>query len=168
MKHDWTPAKIEELTRLWAQGWSCSQIANRMGGLTRNAVIGKVHRLKLASRVPRPRNSNNQLKPKPVKNLDGKVRAPVKLRDKPLPLPAERAPIRQPVSLLDLEHGMCRFPFGEVGQPGFGFCADRSVPGTSYCDEHLKVCCRPFVPRQRKPIDDLTTRIIQAQKEAAL
>lgn len=164
MNHDWTEDRIKMLTRLWAKGFSCSQIANRMGGITKNAVIGKVHRLGLPGRE---RKINHQPKPKPVKSISGKVRAPVEQREKPLPLPAERAPIRVPVALLDLEANMCRFPFGEVGKPGFGFCGDSAVPGTSYCPEHHNICCRPFIPRQRKPIDDLTIRIMEAQKEAA-
>ena len=61
---EWTEPRIEQLNRLWGEGWSASIIARKIGGTTRNAVIGKVHRLGLPSRVARVRAKPNRLKPR--------------------------------------------------------------------------------------------------------
>lgn len=143
----WTDEQIEVLTRLWLEGWSASQIATQIKGATRNAVIGKVNRLKLPSRKTRirfpsgweqlkkahkPRKS--RAKPKVVK-----MRPPV-----PKPEPFEfTTGVWEPLAWatpVTLEHVTgCRWPasdpFAPVGSVDL-FCNCKPVEGRSYCPEH--------------------------------
>jgi GcrA cell cycle regulator len=104
----WTDEKVELLTRLWQQGKSASEISAELGDVTRNAVIGKAHRLGLASR------------PSPIKR-------------QPKPAPVE--PIG--VKLIDLTERMCKWPIGDPATPGFRFCGKPSATGQSYCEGHM-------------------------------
>lgn len=109
----WTDERIERLKALWDEGLSASQIAKELGeGVTRNAVIGKAHRLGLKSR-PSPVKSDK----KPVKR-------------------AQTKSDKQPVTLLDLTDRMCKWPIGHPGEPGFHFCGKPVEPGMPYCAAH--------------------------------
>lgn len=150
----WTESAMDRLIDLWAKGWSCSVIATQLrdeglGSFTRNAVIGKAHRLGLESR------------PSPIKNLgkgSGKHqrrradRAEIHTVVKPLfaDMPAPAAP-KEPdhysSSTKDISAGFnasgpvidCQWPEGHPGEPGFHFCGERSRPGKPYCAEHCAV-----------------------------
>ena len=99
----WTDEKVETLTQLWQSGKSASEISAILGDVTRNAVIGKAHRLGLASR------------PSPIKR-------------QPKAAPVE--PIG--VKLIDLTERMCKWPIGDPATPGFRFCGKPSdVDGLS-------------------------------------
>lgn len=141
----WTLERTELAKRLWQQGLSAENIACRLGIPSRNAVIGKMHRLGLSrnssetmrshgktcgKRVQKQRSEKSGYAPapKPVVRVDAACR----------PLPKEDKPKGLLVLFADLEPHHCRAPYGEVGKPGFGFCGCEKVPGTSYCAEHLK------------------------------
>lgn len=109
----WTDERIERLKALWDEGLSASQIAKKLGeGVTRNAVIGKAHRLSLKSR-PSPVKSDK----KPVKRAQPKVTA-------------------SQISLLDLTDRMCKWPIGHPGEPDFHFCGKNAESGMPYCARH--------------------------------
>jgi GcrA cell cycle regulator len=127
---------------------SCSQIAADLGGITRNAVIGKVHRECLEKRA------------EPTRKYDAAAPAPRRVRAKPdrpmsvayikrppapapiiPPRPADGSdiPLSQRRQLLDLQDHHCRWPYGDPGEPGFFFCADPNASlsaGRPYCAEH--------------------------------
>ncbi len=133
----WTDDRITELTRLLALGTSCSQIASEMGGTTRNAVIGKIHRLGLKSlhaSGPRPKRLTEASAP----------RIRIRFRKPPtVAAPAPElfvvplAPSRDNITITDLEPDECRFSIGggEGGQPYF-FCGHAKREGSSYCGHH--------------------------------
>ncbi|MBL4787638.1 MAG: global cell cycle regulator GcrA-like protein [Kordiimonadaceae bacterium] len=129
----WTEDRIEVLRTLWDKGLSASQIAKELGeGVTRNAVIGKAHRLSLKSR------------PSPVKtDKDKKKVAPkrvAKKADKTL------------VSLLDLTDRMCKWPLGHPGDDDFHFCGKASENGMPYCAGHCAEAYQAQPPRRdRRP-----------------
>ncbi|WP_374765167.1 GcrA family cell cycle regulator [Yunchengibacter salinarum] len=125
----WTDERIETLRTLWDQGLSASQIAKELGeGVTRNAVIGKAHRLGLKSR------------PSPVKNDKAKARGTSRK--------TARKQEKTLVSLLDLTDRMCKWPIGHPGEPDFHFCGKPSESGMPYCASHCAEAYQAQPPRR--------------------
>lgn len=142
----WTDERVDALKDLWRQGYSCSMIADRLGaGLTRNAVIGKVHRMGLEGRVtsdrrmPKPRKLRRRFYDD-KRRFNGRKAMPRKpsildlLPSTPLPPPAETDIAR--VNFHDLEDHHCRWV---IGEPAHGrYCGCSKVPGLPYCDNHAR------------------------------
>lgn len=165
----WTDERVELLGKLWSEGLSASQIAALLGGgVTRNAVIGKVHRLGLSGRAksgqpaaPRPPKPRAPSAPSPVSVQRPRViAAQVEARatiaafvapvPTPFPTPAEiDIPVSERVSILDLRETMCRWPLGDPQKPGFGFCGGRTTTGLPYCAVHCRVAYQPANERKR-------------------
>lgn len=146
----WTEERIEQLKTLWKDGLSASQIARRLGGTTRNAVIGKVHRLGLPGRVvPVVRRTFSKprrriVKPAAPQRIVAAITPRVRLRPdfptEPLPLPVDDyyvAPERRK-GVLELTADDCRWPIGDPREPGFYFCDQRAAPGLPYCEGHCR------------------------------
>lgn len=144
----WTDERVELLTKLWTTGFSASQIAKRIGGITRNAVIGKVHRLGLARE--RPHKTHAKKTRKRVKaEAPKKQRMPVFPRE---PLPEELERPAKLVAFADLEEHQCRYIFGDTHTADHGFCGRTKAPGSSYCEAHAHVCSDHSTKRRyRKP-----------------
>jgi GcrA cell cycle regulator len=106
---EWTSDRVEILRQLWQQGQTASQIAAQLGGVTRNAVIGKAHRLGLSQKA-----------------------TPV-VRPEPAPRPVAAA-----VASSVTGRG-CLWPVGDPKQPDFHFCGQPSETGRPYCAEHCAV-----------------------------
>src|ERR1043165_7768 len=131
----WTDDRVELLKRLWADGLSASQIAGELGGITRNAVIGKVHRLRPSGRAKAPSSSvPRQRKPRAPSMFRAPrpmMRGNTALAHMPpydsAPEPSTRCtkniiPIGQRCTLLELDQEKCHWPIGDPGQPDFFFC----------------------------------------------
>lgn len=149
---DWNEQQTETLKTMWEEGASATEIACALGpDASRNAVIGKVHRLKLPARLPRKAVTA-------IKPIEGKrsgtgnpgqpnaagIRArrstqafPRSLKSKPLPAPFEGEPDEgnDVTYLLGLNEHTCRWPVGGEGSQT-RFCGKHSKPGKSYCEEH--------------------------------
>lgn len=162
------PARVELLKKLWADGLSCSIIAARLGGVTRNAVIGKVSRLGLTGRITTHRQPTRpkaamrrariaglqraKLFLSPVQKLKGEPFVP---QPEPVIPPHERQPI-----LVRKDDGLhandaltpesCRWPCGDVGDADFGFCGHTKVPGLPYCAPHARIAFNATNPQPRK------------------
>ena len=164
----WTEERVEVLKKLWAEGHSASQIANQLGGVTRNAVIGKVHRLGLSGRATpsRPVKRPPRLaRPKPRIQQTGT--APVaaepnfeETRVRPsdqqaLASALQPAPVAdgEAATILTLRDSMCKWPIGDPADPKFAFCGRKAECGP-YCSEHAKVAFQPQRKRDRKRGDD--------------
>jgi GcrA cell cycle regulator len=144
----WTEERTELLKGLWAEGLSASQIAGRLGAVTRNAVIGKVHRIGLARRAgPQWRMSSHGLPRGPRQTFPHR-RPPLSAAPKPArvarPMPSGgvSAVVAAPepsvrVALLDLSDDACRWPYGDPKRDFGGFCG-READG-SYCDDHARL-----------------------------
>ena len=127
----WTDERVALLKKLWGDGRTAAEIARALGaGFTRNAVIGKAHRLKLSSRlspvsvVPKVRAANTQ-----------KV---VRPRLKVSAMPPPKIDIKG-IKMIDLKERMCRWPIGDPQDPDFKFCGCNTVPGLSYCPDHARM-----------------------------
>jgi GcrA cell cycle regulator len=161
----WTDERVEQLKKLWADGLSASQIAGELGGITRNAVIGKVHRLGLSGRAKAPSSSvPRQRKPRapsmfraPRPMMRGNTalaHAPAYDYDaEPEPELIENIiPIGQRCTLLELDQEKCHWPIGDPGQPDFFFCGGKTNAGTPYCGYHGRVAYQPPAARRdRRP-----------------
>ena len=129
----WTDERVALLKKLWGDGRTAAEIAKALGtGFTRNAVIGKAHRLKLSSRVspisaPAPK----------VKPANTQKSAIV-----PRPRPVMAAPVKidvKGIKMIDLKERMCRWPLGDPKDPEFNFCGCNTVPGMPYCVDHARM-----------------------------
>lgn len=134
---DWTNERVEELRRLWGQGQTASRIADLLGGVTRNAVIGKAHRLGLRGRPSPIRRDENGVVTRPVPRVSVPAPAPVKAELPPVEAPpsvAASAP-SQPKAA-QAGGRTCSWPVGDPKQAGFHFCGGEAVPGRPYCAAH--------------------------------
>ena len=174
-KLSWTEDRVELLKKLWTEGLSASQIAGRLGsGVTRNAVIGKVHRLNLSGRAQQPRATQpraprKQREPSlagarpagmPSMPTAGNtamkpmLRADVQPRQAALPEP-------QPVRLIDLAKGgrvtilhlsdkTCKWPIGDPGSEEFCFCGHGPRASSPYCEYHARLAYQPPQDRRQR------------------
>jgi GcrA cell cycle regulator len=122
----WTDERVALLKKLWVEGKTAAEIAKELGGVTRNAVIGKAHRLKLSNRVSPIQQNKKPVTLKPV--VEKKIKKPL-----------EQDNNREKISLVDLGANACRWPIGDPREENFGFCGDRKMMGLPYCSEHAKV-----------------------------
>jgi GcrA cell cycle regulator len=165
----WTDERVETLKKLWSDGLSASQIAKQLGGVTRNAVIGKVHRLGLSGRAAPSRPTRRASAPKPAakpRQAAQAPSAPARARTAPAPQPArpaaadpapveaERLPSGEFATVLTLREGMCKWPIGDPSDHTFRFCGRKSGPGSAYCQAHAQLAYQPQAKRKRKPADD--------------
>lgn len=158
----WNEERVELLKKLWADGLSASQIANELGGVTRNAVIGKVHRLNLSGRAkpagsgtPRPRRANAMPRSSGRAATHGNTALKLAQRPRPAyrpaPMPVEEivAPVSLKASILTLTDQMCKWPHGDPVHEDFNFCGNKSKANTPYCDYHFRVAYQPVTERRR-------------------
>lgn len=132
----WTDDRVALLKKLWGEGKTAAEIAKELGGVTRNAVIGKAHRLKLSNRVS-PIQQNK--KPAPVKVAANTQAPPPPKKPAKEVVPDNR--VRTP--LTDLKAGQCRWPLGDPRDKNFGFCGAECLPGLPYCLEHAQSAYQP-------------------------
>jgi GcrA cell cycle regulator len=151
----WTEDRVEVLKKLWLDGFSASQIAKQLGGgLTRNAVIGKVHRLGLSGRAAPSQPQRAAFKaarpvrpavlhtPTPARRPQPTVAAP-----EPPPEPAYVCEEAGSATVLTLGSHMCKWPIGDPSSAGFTFCG-RAAGGGPYCVQHARVA---YQAQPRKP-----------------
>jgi GcrA cell cycle regulator len=149
----WTDERVTLLRKLWAEGLSASQIAKQLGGVTRNAVIGKVHRLGLAGRATPSRPAK-----RPVRTARPRIVGPSAPRLRlPSSVPAVVIPHLEPVkfedgraaNVLTLNESMCKFPIGDPTDPEFAFCG-RGAAGGPYCADHARLAYQPSQAKKRR------------------
>lgn len=148
----WTEDRVEILTKLWAEGLSASQIAKELGEVTRNAVIGKVHRLGLSGRA-KPSNPTKKPTRKATAARTRAARLPSAPRKQrstisvpPPPPPIEAKPMANGkyATILTIRDHMCKWPIGDPSTSEFRFCGrkteDKDEP---YCTAHSRVAYQP-------------------------
>jgi GcrA cell cycle regulator len=153
----WTDERVELLKKLWADGLSASQIAAELGGITRNAVIGKVHRLGLSGRakspsssVPRarkPRSSGHMMRVS-RSSMRGNTALAYDYEAEPEPELID-IPVEQRKSLLQLTEKTCKWPIGDPSAGEFYFCGGETATDLPYCVHHSRVAYQPANDRRR-------------------
>ena len=168
----WTDQRVELLSRLWLEGRSASQIAGELGlGVTRNAVIGKVHRLGLAGRPKSAAITQSRSKPKLVARSSPEERSkPEPVFDRvvtPIQIPIKSyiAPVQQTssdvvipfserVTIMDLRESSCRWPMGDPTSTEFRFCGARTgMVAGPYCLAHSRLAFQPAPERRRERVE---------------
>jgi GcrA cell cycle regulator len=166
----WTDDRVERLKALWLDGLSASQIAAELGGVTRNAVIGKVHRLGLSGRqkpqvqtsrpsgASRPKSPatarpaatvSRPARPVSIGNVALKSDAVVEIRPRPVQYVEEGPIVFERVTILNLTENTCKWPVGDPGRPDFFFCGRKSDAGIPYCGYHARIAYQPSSERRR-------------------
>ncbi|ACS50489.1 GcrA family cell cycle regulator [Bartonella grahamii] len=172
----WTCERVELLKKLWSEGLSASQIAAQLGGVSRNAVIGKVHRLKLPGRGKTAQGSARTQKP-PVGSSPSSPRvrrntstvSPMNTSSVSIEETALKTefvaedikkvdmstksnvvvPISRQLNLLQLSENTCRWPVGDPLSADFHFCGADSDENSPYCAFHAKLAFQPISERRR-------------------
>ena len=152
----WTDERIAQLKAGWEGGMTASQIAEVLGeGVTRNAVIGKAHRLGLEAR-PSPVKAGEETVEAAPAAAPVASAAPVPAAPAPVAPPAARPLAQKPArtgkaartTLLDLNEKICKWPLGHPGDADFHFCGKASQAGFPYCTEHCLVAYQAQLPRR--------------------
>jgi GcrA cell cycle regulator len=151
----WTDERVELLKKLWADGLSASQIAAELGGITRNAVIGKVHRLGLSGRAKSPSSSTPRPRKPRASGMLRMSRPSVRgntalAYDYDVEPELLEIPVEQRKTLLQLNEHTCRWPIGDPGSPEFFFCGGETANELPYCAYHARVAYQPIADRRRE------------------
>jgi GcrA cell cycle regulator len=163
----WNDERVELLKKLWSEGLSASQIAGRLGGVTRNAVIGKVHRLGLSGRATTARLKSHRPRARAqvaVKRLakptttrfaqtgNPAVRALYQPDAEPFVPSADELdiPLAERKSIETLTECNCRWPIGDPQAADFHFCNQKKMAGLPYCEFHARRAFQPPQPRRRE------------------
>ena len=148
----WTDEKVAKLKELWGKGNTASQIAEIIGGISRNAVIGKAHRLNLSAKIKTrtaasSQNFNNGTNEKNTQSKRGR-----KSKFKSLIIEKDFEP-ENPKQLEELDENSCKWPIGHPDEKTFYFCGRSSLKDFSYCKLHLLYA---YQPKGKK--DDVTEK----------
>ena len=141
----WTPEKVDKLKELWGKGNTANQIASIIGGVTRNAVIGKAYRLNLAAKSI-PKNNCTKQNFHNHENINKTEKKIRRNKFNTLLLDKNFEP-ENPKTLEELHDGICRWPIGHPDKPDFHFCGRKSMNDFSYCKLHVLYA---FQPKNKK------------------
>ena len=158
----WNEEKVAKLKELWGKGNTASQIAEIIGGLSRNAVIGKAHRLNLSSKI-KTRISSNQNFQNGINENITKQKKGRKSRFQSLIIEKDFEP-ENPKKLEELDDSSCKWPIGHPEEQSFYFCGRSSLKDFSYCKLHLLYAYQPK-GKKEEPTDKEEEASQYAQKK---
>ena len=138
----WTEEKVTKLKELWGKGNTASQIAEIIGGISRNAVIGKAHRLNLSAKIKTRTATSNENFNSTYEYKNQKNRRGRKNKFKSLIIEKDFEP-ENPKQLEELDENSCKWPIGHPNEKSFYFCGRSSLKDFSYCKLHLLYAYQP-------------------------
>ena len=153
----WTSEKVEKLKELWGKGNTASQIAQILGGVSRNAVIGKAHRLNLSAKIktrqsPLKNGGNERISSNTQSYINKKIR---RNKFKSLLLDSKFEPAKN-LSLEDLNEQTCKYMEGHPDEESSSFCGRKTVEKFSYCPLHLMIIYQEKPAKSKK--EELVTK----------
>tara|TARA_Y100001970_G_scaffold264183_1_gene350529 strand:+ start:2593 stop:3087 length:495 start_codon:yes stop_codon:yes gene_type:complete len=138
----WTDEKVAKLKELWGKGNTASQIAEIIGGISRNAVIGKAHRLNLSAKIKTRTTASNQTFDNSLDEKNVKNKRVRRSKFKSLIIEKDFEP-ENPKQLEELDENSCKWPIGHPNEESFYFCGRSSLKDFSYCKLHLLYAYQP-------------------------
>ena len=147
----WNDEKVNKLKELWGKGNTASQIAEIIGGISRNAVIGKAHRLNLSAKVKTRNSTSSQIIQSDSEVNNNRQKQGRKSRFKSLIIEKDFEP-ENPKKLEELDEDSCKWPIGHPEEKSFYFCGRSSLKDFSYCRLHLLYAYQPK-GRKEDPVD---------------
>ena len=148
----WTDEKVVKLKELWGKGNTASQIAEIIGGISRNAVIGKAHRLNLSAKIKTRSTTSNENFESSIDSKNIKSKRGRRSKFKSLIIEKDFEP-ENPKTLEELDDSSCKWPIGHPDEKNFYFCGRTSLKDFSYCKLHLLYA---YQPKGKK--DDVTDK----------
>ena len=148
----WNEEKVAKLKELWGKGSTASQIAEIIGGLSRNAIIGKAHRLNLSSKIKARNVSSSQNFDNNSEEADSQKKQGRKSKFKSLLIENDFEP-ENPKKLEDLDESSCKWPVGHPEETSFYFCGRSSLKDFSYCKLHLLYAYQPKGKKEEPTTD---------------
>ena len=162
----WTDEKVAKLKELWGKGNTASQIAEIIGGISRNAVIGKAHRLNLSAKIKtRTATSNKNFD---SSNAENKIKSKRGRRSKFQSLIIEKDfEPENPKQLEELDESLCKWPIGHPNETNFYFCGRSSLKDFSYCKLHLLYAYQPKGKKEEVTDKDEVPEFIEKKIKSA-
>ncbi len=162
----WTDEKVNKLKELWGKGNTASQIAEIIGGITRNAVIGKAHRLNLSAKIKTRNSPKNE---EFLNSVAQKSNTSIKTRKskfKSLIIEKDFEP-ENPKQLEELDESSCKWPIGHPDEKSFYFCGRSSLKDFSYCKLHLLYAYQPKGKKDEATEKEDVQEFIQKKSKSA-
>ena len=163
----WNEEKVNKLKELWGKGNTASQIAEIIGGISRNAVIGKAHRLNLSAKIKTRTATSNQSFENALNNKNNKSKKIRRSKFKSLIIDKDFEP-ENPKQLEELDENSCKWPIGHPNESSFYFCGRTSLKDFSYCKLHLLYAYQPKgkkeegSEKEKEEVPNLITKKVQS------
>ena len=138
----WTEEKVSKLKELWGKGSTASQIAEIIGGISRNAVIGKAHRLNLSAKIKTRTATSSENFNNTIENKNLKIKKVRRNKFRSLIIEKDFEP-ENPKQLEELDDNSCKWPISHPDEKSFYFCGRSSLKDFSYCRLHLLYAYQP-------------------------
>ena len=162
----WTDEKVAKLKELWGKGNTASQIAEIIGGMSRNAVIGKAHRLNLSAKVKTRAATSNQNFDNSLEQKGIVIKRKRNSKFKSLIIDKDFEP-ENPKQLEELDESLCKWPIGHPDEKSFYFCGRSSLKDFSYCKLHLLYAYQPKGKKEELTDKEEVPEFIEKKIETA-
>ena len=162
----WTDEKVAKLKELWGKGNTASQIAEIIGGISRNAVIGKAHRLNLSAKIKTRTATSNKNFENSVDGNNAQYKRGRKSKFKSLIIEKDFEP-ENPKQLEELDENSCKWPIGHPDEKSFYFCGRSSLKDFSYCKLHLLYAYQPKGKKEDSSEKEETPEFIEKKISSA-